>query len=72
MTISIVKQEQFSLAHRTEFIYYEFLPSAGGGDVQVVRTGKIGKRWRHVVTMTREEARALWTRLKTLGYEEDK
>lgn len=69
---TIVKQQQFSLAHHTEFIYYEFLPSAGGGDVQVVRTGKVGKRWRHVVTMSREEARGLWKRLKALGYEEVK
>lgn len=69
MPSTIVKQERHSLSHRRHCIYYDFLPR-GGGEIQVVRTGKVGHSWRTSYILPVEEARALWCRLKQLNYEE--
>lgn len=66
---TVVKQESHLLFHRTDHIYYNFLPDGGGEVVKVVRTGKVGKRWQHTYELPVEDARQLWRRLKKQGYE---
>ena len=45
------------------------MPSEDGSEVKIVRTGKVGKRWQHEYSVSTEEARMLYARLRKMGYE---